>query len=438
MSTQARVLLAGGRLYRDAVDRKPPLLPYLSAALFAATGTHSVVVLRILAIVAHGCTAALLATECRRRFGRGTALPAAGFYLLASVAMAPTDAQAFNGEAFVALASTAALVTASRRRPLLAGLAIAAALLTRQTALLLVPGIAVAAVRAGGGRPALARLVAPSAVLLPVVAALLGWRDSWFWCLGGASTGYLALPSDMGYALMLARQSALTFLAGSLGLIALLPGAVGRWRCQVDAWIFLAGGAAASLVGLRFFGHYNLQALPALSLVAMAGWSAVPRGAGPALLVALALIPAGFRVQEAAARAGQVLPEESAVATAVRERARSGDRIFVWGHVPELYVWTDRLPATRFLETGFLTGHSGGRPPDQADPKLAVPGAWRMFEDDLRAHPPAVIVDTSPSGLRGGLSYPTSRFPEFDRYLREHYRRSAVVTGFDLYERRSR
>src|SRR5437763_1536650 len=39
LATQAQVLVAGGRLYVDTVDRKPPVVPYVYAAVFGLTGS---------------------------------------------------------------------------------------------------------------------------------------------------------------------------------------------------------------------------------------------------------------------------------------------------------------------------------------------------------------------------------------------------------------
>ena len=69
LATQAQVLNDGGRLYVDTVDRKPPVVPYLYAAVFRVTGSDDLGPVRFVAVLAQVATALLLAYEARRRFG---------------------------------------------------------------------------------------------------------------------------------------------------------------------------------------------------------------------------------------------------------------------------------------------------------------------------------------------------------------------------------
>ena len=115
LATQAEVLTAGGRLYVDTTDRKPPVVPALYAAVFSVTGTHDLAPVRVLAVLAQSATALLLAAEARRRFGdRRAAWLAALFYVLAASSFFPQDALAANFEVFMLPLMTAAFVLADR------------------------------------------------------------------------------------------------------------------------------------------------------------------------------------------------------------------------------------------------------------------------------------------------------------------------------------
>src|SRR5262245_47437770 len=70
LATQAHVIRAGGDLYREAADRKPPLVPYVYAAVQTVTGTTDLWSVRVAAMLAAAATALLLALEARRRYGR--------------------------------------------------------------------------------------------------------------------------------------------------------------------------------------------------------------------------------------------------------------------------------------------------------------------------------------------------------------------------------
>src|SRR5207244_997738 len=119
------------------------------------------------------------------------------------------------------------------------------------------------------------------------------------------------------------------------------------------------------------------------------------------------------------------------VAAAVDARTARDDHIFVWGQFPEVYWASDRLPATRFLTSGFLTGFGGGRSAQHVGPQYAVSGAWDDFKADLSLHPPALIVDASV-----GTSFSVDRFPEFADFMAAGYVRVEQVDGVVLYARR--
>ena len=69
LATQAHVIRDGGNLYREAADRKPPLVPYVYAVSFEFFGSTALWTVRLVAMLAIAFTAWLLACE---------ALPAMG------------------------------------------------------------------------------------------------------------------------------------------------------------------------------------------------------------------------------------------------------------------------------------------------------------------------------------------------------------------------
>ena len=101
LATQAQVIQDGGDLYREAADRKPPLVPYVYAATFELFDTNDLWSVRVLAIGAAALTALLVALEARRRYGRRAAWCAGLLCVFALVAFAPQDGQAANFEIFM-------------------------------------------------------------------------------------------------------------------------------------------------------------------------------------------------------------------------------------------------------------------------------------------------------------------------------------------------
>jgi hypothetical protein len=119
----------------------------------------------------------------------------------------------------------------------------------------------------------------------------------------------------------------------------------------------------------------------------------------------------------------------------VKAVTNAHDSVFVWGDLPEVYYVSGRLPATRFVHTGFLTGNTGGRPNGSGTPNEGVPGAWAMLIQDM-SHLPDLIVDTSPADIRQSDLYPLYDTPLWPT-VRADYRLLEMVDGVRLYQLRS-
>jgi hypothetical protein len=125
------------------------------------------------------------------------------------------------------------------------------------------------------------------------------------------------------------------------------------------------------------------------------------------------------------ADASQVRPE---LVAAIDARSGPHDRILVWGALPEAYWRSHRLPGQRFLSVGYVTGKWADRshPPLDAERVEPYRSRWTIFNRDLRAHPPVVVVDTSTSGIDGWDTYAPSRY-SFGRILTSCYRQDGQI-----------
>jgi hypothetical protein len=110
------------------------------------------------------------------------------------------------------------------------------------------------------------------------------------------------------------------------------------------------------------------------------------------------------------------------------------DRIFVWGSYPELYSFSNRRMATRFVSCTHLVGAYADRPREVKDKANSViPGSWKMFREDWEAHPPVLIIDMSMVGP-GWATHPMTRYPALRAHL-SGYRMEGVVKGATIYRR---
>jgi hypothetical protein len=437
-ATQAQVLNRGGRLYVDTVDRKPPVVPYLYAATFRATGSDDLLAVRILALGADVLTALLLAAEARRRLGRDHAGLIAGLLFLGgSAAFYATDGQTASFERFMLPLMVAGFVLAARARPLAGGVALGLATLTKQTAAATLLPAAFLAWRPGPEHRARRLALLGAGVAAPIVVATLalGGSDFVHWVFTG-NAGYLATGGSVGFTIHRGLVQTLWFVLANVALVGLAALAWRRRRLDVDLWLWAASAVVAVATGLRFFGHYYLQLLPPLALLATRPLVTASRRAWAATAVALAVPIAFFAHQQVGTRPSHTEVVAADLTRYVRRTVGPDDRILVWGHLPEVYWRSGRPPATRFETTEFLTGESGGRPPSVAGMRYAAPGAWPDFEADLRAHPPVLVLDLAPANVRNGRYEAIARFPRFGRFLARRYRPVATIDGVEAYTRR--
>lgn len=432
LATQARQLAAGGSLYDTVVDRKPPLLPWLYQAAFSVFGDGSLWPLKAAAAAAVLAGAVLLASMARRRWGQRAGALAGVCYVLASVGLVPEDTQAATFEVFMLPLTILAMWCAERGRWGGAGLSVAAAVLTKQTGgAVLLPALWLLwQSRCGWG--AAARLL--GAASLPVLLVAFGHGPGRFlyWMATG-SGDYASADGAAGYVLLRAVSNAALLAAACLPML-LAAGYVRRFQRRplpqtADVWLWLGASAAAVTVGFQFFGHYFLQLTPALALLAASALHRLPDRPLLAVLTANSLITCLFLVWALLAPRAE-LHHQQQLAAEVRARTTPSDRVLLWGMHPEGYWLADRAPASRYLTAGFLTNFSGGRDGVRVGEQYAMEGAWAYFRDELRRHPPALVVDDS-----RGKPYAVQHTPTLRAFLARYYERSGTLNGAVLYER---
>ncbi|WP_406341953.1 ArnT family glycosyltransferase [Streptomyces sp. NBC_00648] len=431
LAVQARQLAAGGVLYDTVVDRKPPLLPWLYEAAFAVFGDTSLGPLRVAAVGAQLLTAVLLASTARRRWGDRAGRVAGVLHLLVSVGLNPEDTQAATFEVFMLPFTVAAVRCADRRQWARAGLAVAGAFLTKQTGgAALVPVLWLMWRTAPPRRAALLRTGAGLCGPVLLGALLTGPARFLFWTVTGSG----AYASFTGSELHVLARGLVNTALLAFACAGLLPPVVRVLRIArtgaADVWLWLASSAGAVLAGFHFFGHYYLQLVPPLVLLAAAALQILPPHRLPGALLASACACALFLAWGLLTPRPELAHAER-LAAAVRARSAPDDPVLVWGIHPETYWLSGRAPATRYLTAGLLTNYSGGRDGPQVGEKYGVEGSWPVFRAELTARPPALIVDDS-----RGEPYAPERLPSLRRLLAARYEPLAgTVDGAVLYVR---
>jgi hypothetical protein len=451
--TIAALMNQGGRLYADGgVDNKPPGVYWVYAATFEVFGRYQMTAIHAVELVVIAATCAVLVAigwtmSCHR-----AGLVAALLYGVLSAAGNP-NLLAANAEVFMALPLTAAFLMLLRRKWLWAAVLMVAGGAFKQVAavevLLLPAGLLL--LEPPGSRLGAALRFATGIVLgVAVLAAALALTGSipgfWRWAIQ-TLVGYASQNWTPANIWSRAQGSLVPFvLYGLVPWVAAIA-LISRWRALNAAEKLAVAWFGVSLLGSVAGGHwawhYFIQVMPSLALLAGLGidralqWEKARRWVAAIALLGVA-IPALYwfnydmGADPLTFNWSPPIAQHRLVADRISALSTPGDRIFVWGVWPALYVESDRVMATRF--PGFLRGfpRTSGLPPNNWD---TSPDVWPTLLSDLERNPPALIVDTAAAGWSDFSRYPMSDYPVLAQYVAAHYKPVDTVDGVVIYAR---
>ncbi|MDO8389207.1 MAG: hypothetical protein Q7V57_01875 [Actinomycetota bacterium] len=432
IAVQARTLVDGGRLYVDMADRKPPIPPFIYAAWFELSGSTDPRGPRLVASLLLALAAIVLTREVCRTHGRRVALWTGALYVVSCFAFTPHDGAAANYTHFAVPLATLAILACRRGgwHTLLGGVLLGLAILSRQSWIFAVPAGAVSCWMSAR-TPGALRFLSGLATGIATAGLLAPWSDYWFWNFE-SSPGFVFASIDIRAALTAGLASVALFVAYHVAVVA---GATARlrstWRTHFDLWVWVATGIAAASAGFRFFGHYWMQIVPPLVLLAGPAVAEAVRparrlaaatlGATACLVVVSQCIPTTFRERR---RPGPL-------AATIRACSEPSDRVFVWGSYPELLMAVDRPTAGGMVHSDFVTGRSGGR---EASTDSVTPGAQQLMMRNLTSHPPIVLVDTSGNRALGYAAFPMSSNDDLAMFVEDRgYTPVSADDGFTLW-----
>lgn len=464
----ARVMLAGGLPYRDAIERKPPLLFAVYWAVFRLFGQANWLALHLVAVAWILLTMAGLSTLVERfyslnplpvgvarvtsRWGRAGALTALFYALVQPWATAKN--LAFNGEVMMnlPLAWAYALILNPRRSslvtPLAAGMLLAAAFLLKQPAAIaaIPPGLYLLTAPLWRPNSRWPQAVAEAAALTTGFVAVLGAAMALLWQYGLLGEAYYWTMADHTVPHIFWQhglEHTALFMAVTLPLV--LP--LTRWQLFKQAWRgiepelrtilgWLAVSVIGACAGARFYPHYYIQLVPSLAVLAGIFYArtSTPNPGRPSLRFAAIWLAIAALIT-LVIQTSQLLADRAASPAAryVAARAHPADRLFVWGQQTPMYLDANLLPASRYIATYPLTGYIfGGALPGVSTRDRIVPGAWSNLATDFAHHPPQFIIDTQSSP---GDEYPIHDFPQLANFVANNYRHVAAFPDGTIYRR---
>lgn len=474
-----RMVLDGAIPYVDFADHKPPLLFYLFGGFAALTGGN-LRLQALLVMVWVALTAACVQVVARRLTGS----PRAGFGAgVAYVALTSCNVVTANGELLSDLPMAAALVVLTHWSPpqlVLAGALTAIAALIRPQAAVL--GVALAGTvalsalwtrlptheRDGRSQAVWRGLVGLAALAfgaaLPAAATMWPfyahglWSDFWDWNVARN----LTYPPPMGWGFILLQEAA-AHLVGAMGwavVLAVRPyreallrlvrrqGETDPTRLLLVLLVPLVCFAVSS--GLRFYSHYFIQLAWPLALLAGPRLVALleeanARGARRmrvGLAVAVLLPVVGFfAVSWVRGLLGTYPGQDAkvrAIAAFLNQPQVPAGRMALWGDSTQLYLYTNRMPASRFYNAAPLVGNfDTNHVPDDFDVRAHISHRdVATYLRDFAARPPAVFVDTSPSRLHDWHRLPMDAVNAVREYVRAGYTLAGEPAGARVWVRR--
>lgn len=453
------VMVDGGLPYLNAIERKPPLLFVVYEAIFQCFGKFNWPALHLVALAWVLLTMAGLYVIGRRLFSPRAGYLAALLYSIYQPWGTWKDL-AFNGEVLMNLPLVWAFVLALgparlRSRPalFLSGVLVAAAALLKQPAAIAVVPLGLYVVlpsyRASRGytwadstRHVL-MLAGGLCATLGSAAAVMSYHgildEALYWTVTNHQVEYVlwlhALEHSLGFVL-----AALPLL-----LPVMMPRLLGTaWSGRLAEGRAMLFWAGVSLIGTsaggRFYPHYYIQLIPPLAILSGAVYARIKEGASvphpwltrPRVTYAwLALTVAVFLAIDWVGLARSATPTEAG--RYVREHSLPGERIFVWGQAPAIYLEAERAPASRYIATFPLTGYIFGVHRPGLDTSGRVrPDEWSKLRADLAANPPAFLVDYE---VMPDAAYPLERFPFLVDLVAKHYQLAVRLGDSVIYRR---
>ena len=198
-------------------------------------------------------------------------------------------------------------------------------------------------------------------------------------------------------------------------------------------------------MGGRFYGHYFIQILPPLCLLAAVGLPAlISRRFKTAIAIGM-IIPA---VVTSVARwnyekfdskfPDDQLFQQKKIGEWLKANTQEDETLFVWGFATAIYFHAERKASSRFLWADLLTGKiPGSSLSNQKNFDTAIyskPKAWEKFWEDMHANPPDYFIDTSSANIHNYGKYHLNQYPLLQSFLQDHYIFLGIRENTNIYK----
>lgn len=212
--------------------------------------------------------------------------------------------------------------------------------------------------------------------------------------------------------------------------------------------LWLLAGCFSVLLGWRAYGHYFIQLVPPLAILG----GLLIKDIAPSLLKKIYIYFIIMMILFTASRINipltyHYLGDSNSlsdyayknVAHAVTEITAPDDTIFVWGSGAVAYIYANRRCASKILIADYISGRQFGVSNEdmQANVNAYIQLLRKQFIAEIIKNPPAVVIDTSPSGYYGYDKFPLKNFSALYEIINNNYRFAKRIDMMDIYVRKN-
>ncbi len=208
--------------------------------------------------------------------------------------------------------------------------------------------------------------------------------------------------------------------------------------------VWLLGSIFAVMLGWRAYGHYFIQLVLPLSLLAGLCINSVTSRYVKRSYVYLTVLAVIFTLSRInIPLTYHYLGDSNAlsdvaykkVAAKVREITSPDDTIFVWGSGAVVYIYADRRCSSKIIITDYVSGRQFGVSNEDmgVNVNMYIQYLREEFMNEFINKPPAVFIDTSPSGYYGYDKFPLHKFQAFNTLIQNNYTFYGSIDKMDVY-----
>lgn len=469
----AHALMDGGKPYTASVDTKPLMIYWFFQSVFTLFGRYNMIAVHAVTIMWTYLTTITLYRIAKEERSHVTACWVAILMTVFSTAYLPKFISTsitslmilpLSLAALMALKATKTETALSYLQALLGGALVATGFLFKyQGGIQIVVMILffwVLRKQTGLTKSFGLSLMASVGFIIPVGLFLLYlrhtgvWNDFVLWSFEGSFKYIQAGKDTIPFVENMTKKGGLfvisTLLLWGLTLLRLTDKNKPLISSEKLALLWFFFGLIPVCMGGRFYGHYFLQILPPLCLMAGGRIEAFMKRSESSkkLVLSLMIIPAiiFFVPRLSMARLEKFAPDDELtkqqhIGEFIKNNSAPSDTLFVWGFATGIYFHAERKAVSRFLWADVLTGKvPGSTLSNQKDFDTSAyinPKAWSFLMADFLAHPPTFIVDTASCDLHNYSKYPVEHYPDLKLYLETNFVKWDKVENCEIYKNKN-